>query len=47
MLHVIEVYFARFVNEMDQISLIQSFPKRHGRQNAAREDAISMTITQV
>jgi len=46
MLHVIEVYFARFVNEMDQISMIQSFPKRHGRQNAAREDAISMTISQ-
>merc|ERR1712168_1214091 len=46
MLHVIEVYFSRFVNEMDQISMIQSFPKRHGRQNAAREDAISMTIAQ-
>merc|ERR1711915_569092 len=46
MLHVIEVYFARFVNEMDQISMIQSFPKRHGRQNAARQDAISMTIAQ-
>ena len=47
MLHVIEVYFARFVNEVDQISMIQSFPKRHGRQNAARQDAISMTINQV
>merc|ERR1711942_585202 len=35
LLHVIEVYFARFVNEVDQISMIQSFPKRHGRQNAA------------
>merc|ERR1711942_651291 len=46
MLHVIEVYFARFVNEVDQISMIQSFPKRHGRQNAARQDAISMTINQ-
>merc|ERR1712243_91496 len=46
MLHVIEVYFARFVNEVDQISMIQSFPKRHGRQNAARQDAISMTISQ-
>merc|ERR1711942_139428 len=47
MLHVIEAYFARFVNEVDQISMIQSFPKRHGRQNAARQDAISMTISQV
>merc|ERR1712243_395474 len=46
MLHVIGVYFARFVNEVDQISMIQSFPKRHGRQNAARQDAISMTINQ-
>merc|ERR1711915_537674 len=46
MLHVIETYFARFVNEMDQISTLQSFPKRHGRQNAARQDAISMTIAQ-
>merc|ERR1712136_667070 len=46
LLHVIEVYFARFVNEVDQISVIQSFPKRHGRQNAARQDAISMTINQ-
>merc|ERR1712105_93362 len=47
LLHVIEVYFARFVNEVDQISMIQSFPKRHGRQNAARQDAIAMTINQV
>merc|ERR1711942_233349 len=46
MLHVIEAYFARFVNEGDQISMIQSFPKRHGRQDAARQDAISMTISQ-
>merc|ERR1711915_878341 len=46
LLHVIEVYFARFVNEVDQISMIQSFPKRHGRQNAARQDAIAMTINQ-
>merc|ERR1712168_321795 len=46
MLHVIEVYFARFVNEVNQISMIQSFPKRHGRQNAPRQDAISMTTSQ-
>merc|ERR1712142_227307 len=46
LLHVIEAYFARFVSEIDQITMIQSFPKRHGRQNASRQDAITMTISQ-
>jgi len=31
---------------MEQINLLQSIPKRHGRQNASRQDAISMTLKQ-
>jgi hypothetical protein len=46
MLQVIESYLSRFEGELEQISLIQSFPKRHGRQNAARQDAISNTLSQ-
>lgn len=42
-LELIELYLARFDEELDQISLKNSIGKRKNRQHASREDVINIT----